>query len=313
MNIWRLQTNTASDEEKKIADYCLENKIIAIGWSLKNLPNDQENDRANIVTFDDYIKFIEDYNVYGGKLNSNVKRFYYDIKTDDLIWMRSSGIYYLGRVTEDSNWTFNTSDEARKFDAANQITNIQWYRIGDESSVPGAIATSLIRGMTLQKIWKEGVFEYSQLIFNEMSNTKHYKVAGFEKNADTFYSLLSTDDCEDLLCLWLYAKYGYITIPSTNKKSTECYECILKDPKSGKNIYPQVKAGTVTLYESHYEHLNGEVWLFTTKGSVVKNTSGNRKNIFIADPEELFDFVGTRVAKNILPESIINWYDKLFK
>ncbi len=313
MNIWRLQTNTASDEERKIADYCLENKIIAIGWSLKNLPNARENERANIITFDDYIKFIVDYNVYGGKLNSNVKRFYYDIKTDDLIWMRSSGIYYLGRVTEESKWIFNTSDEARKFDAANQITNIQWYRIGDESCVPGAIATSLIRGMTLQKIWKEGVFEYSQLIFNEVSNTKHYKVTGFERNTDTFYSLLSTDDCEDLLCLWLYAKYGYITIPSTNKKSTECYECILKDPKSGKNIYPQVKAGTVILYENNYEHLNGEVWLFTTKGSVVKNASGDRKNIFIADPVELFDFVGTSVAKNILPESIINWYNKLFK
>ena len=293
-----------------------------MGWSLKNdhLENCDSDilphiiaDRNKITTFEDYSNLLSKYNIYGGNVNPNVNRFYYDMKPNDLVWIRSAGIYYLGRITENSHWKYDNSQTALDLDASNQITDVKWYKIGDESDVPGAITTSLIRGQTLQKIWKTGVWEYSQLIYNEKAGSNFYTGFELKDSMDTFYSLLSPDDCEDLLCLWLYSKYGYITIPSTNKKSTECYECVLKDPKTGKNIYPQVKAGEVTLYEKDYFHLDGEVWLFTTKGCVEKDNCNNHKNIHVADPNEIFAFAGTDIAANILPKSIITWKNRLSK
>lgn len=318
MTVWRLHTKTDSETGLKITNYCLDNNVLAMGWSLKDghlnslskpLLSQAIVDRNNIITFQEYSDFLKKYGIYGGSVNSNVNRFYYDIKENDLIWVRFGGIYYLGRVTEDSCWEYNKSQLAFDLDASNQITNIEWYEIGDESDVPGAIVTALIRGKTLQRINKDGVKEYSQLLYNEKAKKIIYSDAKLEKTADTFYNLLSTDDCEDLLCLWLYAKYGYIVIPSTNKKATECYECVLKNPKTGQEIYPQVKAGAVNLYKKDYAHLNGEVWLFTTRGSVLGEDTNN--NICIADPNELYEFVGSDIASKILSQSILLWYKKL--
>ena len=45
-------------------------------------------------------------------------------------------------------------------DAANQLTNIDWYPVtdkADEEFVPGAVATSFIMGSTIQRIKKNGV------------------------------------------------------------------------------------------------------------------------------------------------------------
>ncbi len=320
MTVWRLQTNTASNTGRKIADYCIENRILAMGWSLndntkdfKKLSDDMLSqaiaDRNTIVSFGDYADFLKKYRVWGGNVNANVNRFFHDIKENDIVWLRSEGIYYLGRVTDKSHWEYNHSQTALDLDASNQITDIEWHKIGDENDVPGAITTAMIRGQTLQRINKDGVREYSQWVYNEKSNTHRYTDVQLEKSCNTFYNLLSPDDCEDLLCLWLYAEYGYVVIPSTNKKATECYECVLKDPKTGKAIYPQVKAGAVDLRKEDYAHLNGEVWLFTTKGCVTGEDSTGQ--IHAADPKTLYDFVGSDIAARILSPSILLWYHKL--
>ena len=310
MTVWRLQTKTDSKDRSKIAGYCIENNVLAMGWSLKHLPKEAPEqaiqERNEIDTFEKYTAFIEKYNVYKKAVNANVKRFYYEVKENDLVWIRADGIYYLGRVTEKSHWEFNLS--ALDLDATNQITDIAWCKIGDESDVPGAITTAFIRGHTLQKINKPSILEYSQLIWNEKANEMMYADVELPKTAETFYSLLSPEDCEDLLCLWLYAKFGYIAIPSTNKKATECYECVLRDPKTGRNIYPQVKAGGEELDKKNYCHLNGEVWLFTSKGCVVGEGGDN---IHVADPETLYEFAESEAAKKILSQSILSWCDML--
>lgn len=81
--------------------------------------------------------------------------------------------------------------------------------------------------------------------------------AAYESFKQHFFALLGTDDCEDLLCFWLYYTYGYIVWPSTNKRQTATYECILLDPTvPGKEIYIQVKSGmSQALHREDYVHL----------------------------------------------------------
>lgn len=314
MEVWRLQVKTGN---KNIAKYCIENHVAAMGWSLKELPESERKNIKNIKTFEDYCKYAD--KVY--KSYASVKRLKEQVKENDIIWMHSSdeGKYYFGRVKKESKWIFN-SEAAEKKDAGNQLTNIDWYEAStraDEESVPGAIATAFIKGSTLQRINKDGVKEYSQLLYNKIHDPEKEQFT-YEKPHlcldKHFYMLLSPSDVEDLLALRLYAEKKYVCIPSTNKIATAKYECVLVDPESEKrkHIYIQVKKGEVDLKASDYVNLakdGNEVYLLTTEGRV-KNAD-KYENITAVNPDEIYRFAIDPKYKNIIPEHVLYWIEFL--
>lgn len=319
--IWRLQTRTDNKTNKEVSALCIEKSVLAMGWSAndehidKNLRKSEiQAARLNIQEWEQYESLIREYGVYDGKIGGSVRCLYQDVKENDLVWVRKGGHYYLGRVLAGSQWQYDADEAVLMMDASNQRSNIEWHEVGDEADVPGAVATSFIQGRTIQRIHAKGIKEYSMLLYNELCKKEHYsgvKITTSKGDSKlkvetrVFYSLLSTDDCEDLLCAWLYYKKGYITIPSTNKKSTPLYECVLKDPETGKSIYIQVKKGKDNLSARGYIHLKGEVYLLTTEGTVDMN--GANKKIVEVDPEELYDAVKNGVLDNVLPDSIRHW------
>ena len=143
-SVWRLQTRTDSSSGEKISKYCLDNDVAALGWSIKDDHIKHYNPEAiieiqekrnQIENIDQYYDVIRTYGLYG--MNQKKRLVAVDMLSEvekgDYIWMRDNGIYYLGRVNEDSNFTYNCDKDALDFDAANQITGIKWERIGDES------------------------------------------------------------------------------------------------------------------------------------------------------------------------------------
>ena len=299
--IWRLQLNTAGG---KIAQYCIEHHVAAMGWSLREA--DQKERRAIKNDFQAYCTLAE--KTYGRY--DNVRRMVKDVQEGDLIWIRDGGRYYIGRVEENSNCFFNADEEVKELDASNQLSNIFWKEVSktaDESSVPGAVATAFIKGSTLQRIRKPGVEEYCQLLYNRLSGKTIYPNPKLTLTQNTFYSLLQPEDAEDLLCMWLYKENGYICIPSTNKNSTPEYECVLIDPnpEKQKHIYIQVKKGNIDLDFKEYQDLNGDVYLFTTEGCVSNIEAV--QNIYAVDPKELFEFAVDPENHHLLPESIQSW------
>lgn len=314
MEVWRLQVKTGN---KNIAKYCIENHVAAMGWSLKELPESERKNIKNIKTFEDYCKYAD--KVY--KSYASVKRLKEQVKENDIIWMhsRDEGKYYFGRVKKESKWIFN-SEAAEKKDAGNQLTNIDWYEAStraDEESVPGAIATAFIKGSTLQRINKDGVKEYSQLLYNKIHDPEKEQFTYEKPNLcldKHFYMLLSPSDVEDLLALRLYAEKKYVCIPSTNKIATAKYECVLVDPESEKrkHIYIQVKKGEVDLEASDYVNLakdGNEVYLLTTEGRV-KNAD-KYENITAVNPDEIYRFAIDPKYKNIIPEHVLYWIEFL--
>ena len=101
-------------------------------------------------------------------------------------------------------------------------------------------------------------------------------------------------------------------IPSTNKKSTELYECILLDPKDRSHVYIQVKKGNVDIDANDFRHLQGKVFLFTSEGTV-KNLDSNNENIECISPEKLFKFAMSDAATNIVSDSISYWTEYMRK
>lgn len=317
--VWRLHANTDSDKEYNISGYMIEKNIMAIGWSLKDshlVGAIKEEDMAGvrkerdkIGTIDKYDEFCNKYKVYSGGVNANVRRFTREIEEGDLIWIRHEGIYYLGRFSSESTVGYYPSEETLEKDACIQIRNIKWIPIGDESVVPGAVTTALISRLTFCRISMEGVEEFSKFIYDKVTGGKFYEDKELTFNQEKFYNFISPTDCEDLLCMYLNKEYGYVVIPSTNKKSTELYECVLLDPKTGKNIFIQVKKGEDPLKPEDYFHLDGDVYLLTTKGKVKNYDKEKHKNITVVDPEELFNYITDEDFQNYLPQSIKYWIE----
>ena len=322
--VWRLQTRTDSSSGEKISKYCLDNEVAALGWSIKDdhIKNynpeaiiEIQEKRKNIEDINQYYDVVRTYGLYG--MNHKKRLIAVDmlkkVEKGDYIWMRDNGIYYLGHVTEKSEYIYNSDEDALDFDAANQITDVKWERIGDESQVPGAVATAFISGRTLQRINKDYMFEYAEYAF--WGNPLILENSNEEFLQQLFYDCLSPNDCEDLVCLYLYDRKGYVTIPSTNKIATELYECVLVNPENGMLAYPQVKKGNIALDFVKYIDLvdnqkqKKEVYLFTSEGEV-KNSNIQSDSIHIIAPNDLYLWVKSKIESEsyLIPEGIVKWY-----
>ena len=320
--VWRLQTRTDSKDSKKISRYCLDHKVAALGWSIKddhiNKYNPEaiteiQEKRKKIKNIEGYYDVVRTYGLYG--INNKKRLIAVDmlleVEKGDYIWMRDNGIYYLGYVGDKLRYKYNSRNKALEHDAANQIKGVVWKPIGDESQVPGAVATAFIRGRTIQRINKSHMFEYAEYAFWEKPLILENSNKDFLQQL--FYDCLSPNDCEDLVCLYLYDRKGYVTIPSTNKIATELYECVLVNPLNGKLAYPQVKKGDKELNINDFIELikdypNKEVYLFTSEGEVLGDT--HIDNIHSISSDELYSWVKEKIENNsfLIPEGIVKWY-----
>lgn len=358
--VWRLHTkpkvSVKNKLETKVANELIKRKIVAIGWTLREDiyneltatgKNELEEDEKSIKDdFEKYKKIIEKNNYetikgkkknfFNGKVNANLIRLN-NLEKDDLIWIRSKGKYYLGRVTEKSHYLYAYRDSQKNSDILklginNQFTDIDWCEVGSESDIPGRILIAFYQKGTLIEIDEKSVLDISQILYNKRDN--YYKIPNkIVNNKENFYDLLSPYDCEDLLYFYLYHKNKYIAIPSTNKTSTQNYEFEMVNPKDrNEKIYIQVKNGEVNIEINNYKNFRGEIYLLTTRGNVLKNgkilTKNNidmnngkilnldnsfKGNIFIVNPEALYEFA-KEAYKNesiLMPHSILQWFEYL--
>ena len=358
--VWRLHTkpkvSVKNKLETKVANELIKRKIVAIGWTLREDiyneltatgKNELEEDEKSIKDdFKKYKKIIEKNNYetikgekksfFYGKVNPNLIRLN-NLKKDDLIWIRSKGKYHLGRVTEKSHYLYAYRDSQKNSDILklginNQFTDIDWCEVGSESDIPGCILIAFYQKGTLIEIDEESALNISQIIYNKKDN--YYKISNkLENNKTNFYSLLSPNDCEDLLYFYLYHKFKYIVIPSTNKINTQNYEFIMLNSNNrDEKIYIQVKNGEVNIEINNYKNFRGEIYLLTTRGNVLKNgkilTKNNidmnngkilnldgsfKGNIFIINPEALYEFAKEAYKDEtiLMPQSILQWFKYL--
>ena len=358
--VWRLHTkpkvSVKNKLETKVANELIKRKIVAIGWTLREDiyneltatgKNELEEDEKSIKDdFEKYKKIIEKNNYetikgekksfFYGKVNPNLIRLN-NLKKDDLIWIRSKGKYHLGRVTEKSHYLYAYRDSQKNSDILklginNQFTDIDWCEVGSESDIPGRILIAFYQKGTLIEIDEESALNISQIIYNKKDN--YYKISNkLENNKTNFYGLLSPNDCEDLLYFYLYYKFKYIVIPSTNKINTQNYEFVMLNSNNrDEKIYIQVKNGEVNIEINNYKNFGGEIYLLTTRGNVLKNgkilTKNNidmnngkilnldgsfKGNIFIINPEALYEFAKEAYKDEtiLMPQSILQWFKYL--
>lgn len=293
MNIWRINLKSASRNNVNPRRFCLDNNIVGVGWRI--------NEETKSFTWEEYYSIAQKlYNDNSWKTALNAIKN--QMKINDLVWTRDEqNNYYLGRII--GNWKYQAQKENLEADIVN-IRECDWVKIGTINSVPGKLINSFIPARTVQKVNDISVKIYSQSVYNELKNKEIYKLEEVEVN--DIFSLLSSDDCEDLIGVYLQLEKNYLLIPSSCKNDTMNYEFELKHKKSGRSAVVQVKNGYVNLNSEDYNNIDAEVFLFTTKGHYL----GKRKeNIHLIEPGKILEFIEKN--ENILPYKIQFWMKKL--
>lgn len=291
MNIWRIHLKADAQAGVDQRQLCLDKGIVGVGWQIDY--------QTTPVTWENYSETGED--VYGdSSCRSALNTIKNRIQLNDIIWTRDwSGNYYLGRIISD--WYYDTSQECKNADIIN-VRKCEWFKIGTEEAVPGKIVSSFRAPRTVQIIDDDTMYNFSRVVYNRKSNKTLYEIESV--SGQNIFSLLSTDDCEDALAIYLQVNYDYLVIPSSCKDDTMTYEFELKNRLTGKAAVVQVKSGWTPLNIDDYKNLETDVFLFATSGQYYGDA---KPNITTIDPEIIRKFLFKQT--NLLPEKMKVWIE----
>jgi len=324
---WKVKGKGMYDGERVFSsEYFIKNNCVSCGWGDPALQNKQ---------------FVIDFSTYKEKwfeMYSNERKWGYQgihhlfesIKEGDYLWTRLDGEYYVAQISSDPIALFHLdySEEAIKNDSVVQLRNIKWVKCGTEESVPGSVSSFTNNRNSLVRVDKrdsiQNGFTATSIFSSRILNSNNRDLI---KDRKMILNFLGPSGFEDLIAIWLFDKYNYFVIPSTNKKSTQKYEFVLVDGtrvngqySESKRIYLQAKNGEVNLNIKDYVNLleeNGdEIWLATSGGNVYFLDEDTKHQIvcykkFNDSYEqvsfeliELIDFVFNKSKQPILPKAI---------
>lgn len=222
----------------------------------------------------------------------------------DLVWMRNwLGVYHLGMI--EGAWEYRDSEEYRQADIVN-VRRCQWHEVG--TCIAGKIVSSFIPSRTIQAIHDHTASLYSQLTYTQLTGYK-FPDADPPSSLDIL-SLLSSEDLEDLVGLYLQTEKGMLIVPSTRCKrdSTIAYEYEMVDRKTGEQAYVQVKSGKTTLDPTEYYQSKGKFFLFASGNY---DCESSKPHVTCIDTEEMREYIASH--RNLLPRSICTWVDYVDK
>lgn len=294
--VWRINLKTSSAEGADPRLFCINRNILGVGWPVPELPSG-----ARWEDYQSKARYLYEEQNNDKGWRSALKGLHAEMENEDLVWTRDmDGIYYLGQVV--GEWRYVSGREYEKHDIAN-ARDCLWECVGLADTVPGKVANGF-RGRALRRISDLTAAKLSKLIYNERVGEDRYEVDAFQ--ADLF-SLLSADECEDLVALYLQLQRGYLVIPSTAKKSTVKYEFTLVHRHSGERATLQVKSGAEPLDRDKFAHLPvKQVFLFSAQNRYEGHQSSR---VECLDPEEIRDFA--QQNEPLLPERIALWIKRL--
>lgn len=171
-NVWRIHLIKDIPASPNYGNYCLEKKIAAVGWIL----DERFHDSLKAGKLE--IKNYADYESCAKKCHEtfhDVRRLAQEVQPGDFIWTCVDRKYYIARVSDNSRYNYNFSDEAIYYRACNELTEIDWKYVGDKSAVDERIRRRMERAQTLCRIFAEKnpmrtfAVKYSEEVYKKVS------------------------------------------------------------------------------------------------------------------------------------------------
>jgi hypothetical protein len=326
---WKVKGKGMFNGERVFSsEYFVKNNCVSCGWGAPALENEEK--------VKDFYTYKEKWlDMYGSKLKwgyQGVHHLFESIKKGDYIWTRLYGEYYVAQIPDNPIELFriDNSIEAVKYDSVVQLKNIKWIKCGTEESVPGSVSSFSSNRNSLVRVDRRECIQDGYTA-TSLFSSRIINANSIDRIIDRrmIFNLIGPSGFEDLIAIWLFDKFNYFVIPSTNKISTQKYEFVLLDGtkengkyRSKKRIYLQAKNGNIDLritdYESLLNEVGDEVWLVTSGGKIYnsldsmeehqivqfRKTSSSIKMSSI-NLNELVEFVFDDHKKEIMPDSIL--------
>lgn len=301
MQLWRIHLKTAAKDGRDPFEFCLEKKIIGVGWPVSKKPNDR----------DEYWEIgSEEYKEGRKSWSTAINAIGWRMENGDLVWTRnSSGQYYLGKVS--GEWEYRDHEENKNHDIVN-VRPCALFMV--DRSVPGTIVNRFARSATLQKIHDYTAEIFSIAAFNDV--TGENLSLDLSHDFDIF-RVFSSIDLEDVVGLYLQNKSGLLMVPSSRSKISNTVWCEyhLVHPKTGERAYVQVKSGDVKIDPSeYYESFAGDrkdkmrrkktVYLFSPAGYSMPS---KKEHVVCLARKDIEAFLNTE--RKWLPFAISTWLD----
>lgn len=336
VSTWKIKGRGMYGDDRIISSkYFISKNCVSCGWG------------SPVTKHKEYIKDFQTYKekwleMYGEDKKwgyQGVHHLFESVKKGDFLWTRLNGEYYVAQVPEDPITLFHIdySDEALQHDSTVQLKNIKWLKCGTEDTVPGSISSFTSNRNSIVKVDKGETIQdgyTATSIFSAKILNPNFDLPIKDKRM--VFNFIGPSGFEDIIALWLYDRFNYVVIPSTNKKSTQTYEFVLVDGskvenryQSSRRVYLQAKNGENDLFFKNYTNLLqndiDEVWLVTSRGNIYGLSGEKEKNQIVRykktsekyeaisfDLKLLIDFIFDTTKNSILPESI-KVLTKLFK
>lgn len=297
MTVWRLHLKNDVDsslglDREKLFAFCREQGILGVGWP-----------KIRSRTWDDRVLRAEA-EAYAAQPNNRqagwkAVRAMRSMEIGDLIWTRREGIYYLCRVT--GRWIDTVPTALHDSYDLTNFCRVDWAEIGKEDAVPGKVIASMRPAATVQRV--RDVEEISRFLWDRCAGRNDYPSE--ERPRASLWDILSAEEIEELVLLYLQAELGFYVYTSTVKRSTQRYECVLTD-RDGNRVYPQVKSGEEALPAADYADLaaggsGARVYLFAVSQ---RYGTARPEGVFCLGREEIETFARERRA--LLPR-LLQW------
>lgn len=299
MNIWRVHLKPALRDGRsyrEILEFCYRNNIIGVGWSNLKTTTMDNNELKNE---------IEKYYPGGGKdeafraINTIRK-----MKPGDLVWTRIGGDaseYYLCQVGNILWKDREVTEEHQEHDIGNFVS-AKWIYIGTEDKVPGKVINSLAISRTAQSVSRVGLI--SKYIWNMNTQESKDRYDDVELSKEKFWEMISSEDLESLVLLYLQSK-GYYVYSTTLKRSSPKFEAIMISSDGSHKCFPQVKKEVPLLplaYSTVLKNNKDKVYLFTTSENYGYE---NHPQVICLKKIELEHFINGNM--HILPQTTLYW------
>lgn len=232
MAIWRINLKPGAEENVDPRAFCIGGNFLGVGWPVDGGFNDMDWETYERLGMDKY--YSQGDKGWWPALNAIRHR----MAIGDLCYTRdTNGKYFLGKITGD--WRYCGRPENVAADIVN-VRDCLWVPIGSIDAVPGKVLNSFRPSRTVQTVYDRTAEFYSSYLYSKLSGSGDFAVPD-NINLDLF-SLVSPEDCEDFVGLFLQVSLGYRLIPSTCKRDTPKTEFVLKRD-GDETAYVQVKQG----------------------------------------------------------------------
>lgn len=286
--IWRLNVAAKSRECPDPNVFCVENEVVGFGW-----PVEPDED---LLAWEDYASRGKQKYTADADWWTSIQSLKTRMVTGDLCWTRDAGgKYFVGRVL--GVWQYRNAPDFRQAGVVN-ARYTQWLEAGNAFEVPGSVLGSFRSSRVLQKITGDGIEVFSGFRFNGLAQKSHYE---FSQRPCDFFSLLSQQECEDLVGIFLQMQ-GFLLLPGSCHTDTKQFNFLLRHQTTGRHAAVGVRDGHEPMDVARWHRFDGDVFLFQKSGRYTGNPA---HNVNCISSEELLRFSQTNV--NVLPASLQRW------